>query len=271
MRKIIFPVIFVLGLGIFLYPVVSNFFATTAYQSVIEEQNETIEELDEETIENEKEKIEKHNAELADSDLNFVDPFAKSNPETSEGSTSYYDALNLSPAIGSVKIPAINIEIPIYHGTSDDVLSRGAGHLENSSLPSSKLGTHSVITAHRGLPSSKLFRNLDQVQIGDMFFTQVLDETIAYEIDHIETVLPSETDWINMEEDKNKMTLLTCEPYMINSHRMLVTGHQVPYDPKTAAKPIKKDYTFYYIIGGIIALLTIIYFIRRKRKRGDIT
>ncbi len=270
MKKIVFPVIFLLGLSIFLYPIVSNFFATTAHQSVINEQNEIIAELDEQTVADEKKKIEKHNAELADSDLNFVDPFAESNPETSEGNTSYYDALNLSPAIGSVEIPAINVEIPIYHGTSDDVLSRGAGHLENSSLPSSKLGTHSVITAHRGLPSSKLFRNLDQVQIGDMFFTQVLDETIAYEIESIETVLPSETDWINMEEDKNKMTLLTCEPYMINSHRMLVTGHQVPYNPDVNTAPTKKDYTLYYFLGGILALLIIIYLIRRKKKRGDV-
>lgn len=269
MKRITFPLIFLLGLSIFLYPIISNLFATTAYQSVIEEQNEQIDQLDQQTLKKEKEKIEKHNDELVDSNLNYVDPFSEGNPDSHQGNKSYYDALGLSPAIGSVEIPKIDVEIPIYHGTSEDVLSRGAGHLENSSLPSSKLGTHSVITAHRGLPSSKLFRDLDQVQIGDMFFTQVLDETIAYKIDSIETVLPSETNWINMEEDKNKMTLLTCEPYMINSHRMLVTGHQVPYNPKQVDEPEKNNYLIYYIIGGIILLMIIIYLIRRKMKRGE--
>ena len=273
MRKLIFPIIFIIGLGIFLYPIISNLVATTAHQSVIKAYNEKVDQLDEETIEKEKEKLEKHNEELAESDLNFVDPFAESKPdentETSSGLTSYYDALNIDPAIGSIKIPKIDVAIPIYHGTSEDVLSRGAGHLENSSLPSSELGTHSVITAHRGLPSSKLFRDLNKVQIGDMFFTEVLGETIAYEINSIDIVLPNETNWIQMEADKNKMTLLTCEPYMINSHRMLVTGHQVPYDPKEKVEPEPKSYIIYYIIGALVLLILIIYLIRRKKKRVD--
>src|SRR5699024_2790663 len=186
------------------------------------------------------------------------------------GTKSYYNALNIGPAIGSVEIPTLNVELPIYHGTSDDVLSQGVGHLENSSLPSTELGTHSVITAHRGLPSSKLFRDLDKMKIGDTFFVQVLDETIAYEVESIDIVLPSETEWLTMEEDENKMTLLTCDPYMINTHRMLVTGHQIPYNPEVKPKKTK-DYSDYYLLAGVLLVLIIliIYLTRKKRKQGE--
>lgn len=270
MKKIIFVSIFVLGLGIFLYPIVSNMLATTAHQSTIKEYHQTVEQMDAASIEKEKKKVEEHNDELAQSDLNFVDPFAEEKPDEEQGTKSYYDALNIGPAIGSVEIPKINVELPIYHGTSDDVLSRGAGHLENSSLPSNKLGTHSVITAHRGLPSSKLFRNLDDVQIGDHFYVEVLDEILAYEVDSIDVVLPSETEWLTMEEDENKMTLLTCDPYMINTHRMLVTGHQVPYIPGQEAAEKVTDYKLYYVIGGLAVLLLVILLIRKRlKKQGE--
>ncbi|MFK4998275.1 class C sortase [Bacillus sp. N9] len=182
--------------------------------------------------------------------MNFVDPFALDRPNE-QSTTSYYDALNVGSTIGSVIIPEIKVEIPIYHGTSDDVLSKGAGHLENSSLPSSKLGTHSVITAHRGLPSSKLFRDLDKLTIGDQFYVRVLDETLAYEVESINIVLPHETDWLIMEEDQNKMTLLTCDPYMINSHRMLVTGHQVPYVPNQIEAEKNNEDKPNYLMGAI--------------------
>lgn len=270
MRKTIFIIIFFLGLGIFLYPIISNIIATTSYQSVIADNEEQIEKLDKKVIEEEKEEIRQHNDELEDSELDFVDPFAKEEGSQSKvGLQSYYDALNLAPLIGSVDIPKIDVQVPIYHGTSEEVLSRGAGHLENSSLPSSELGTHSVITAHRGLPSSKLFRDLNKVNVGDMFFTQVLDEKIAYKIDSIDIVLPTEVGWLQMEDDVNKMTLLTCEPYMINSHRMLVTGKQVPYNPEDAVTDKKTNYKLYLILGALVLFLLIIYLIHRSKKRGE--
>lgn len=269
MRKIIFISIFVLGLGIFLYPIISNMIATTGYQSVIADNEKKIKELDKKDIEVEKEKIKQHNDELEDFEMDFVDPFGEDETEAKVGLQSYYDALNLAPAIGSVDIPKINVQVPIYHGTSEEVLSQGAGHLENSSLPSSELGTHSVITAHRGLPSSKLFRDLNKVEIGDMFFTEVLDEKIAYKVDSIDTVLPTETGWLQMEDDVNKMTLLTCEPYMINSHRMLVTGKQVPYNPEEAGAEKKINYKPYLILGALAIFLLIVYLVRRRKKRGE--
>lgn len=270
MRKYVFVTIFIIGLGVFSYPIVSNMFSTKVHQSVVKEYNETIEQLDKEDLMKQKEKVDKHNKELSESDLNFVDPFAEDKKDDELGTKSYYNALNIGPAIGSVEIPTLNVELPIYHGTSDDVLSQGVGHLENSSLPSTELGTHSVITAHRGLPSSKLFRDLDKMKIGDTFFVQVLDETIAYEVESIDIVLPSETEWLTMEEDENKMTLLTCDPYMINTHRMLVTGHQIPYNPEVKPKKTK-DYSDYYLLAGVLLVLIIliIYLTRKKRKQGE--
>lgn len=272
MRKYLFIITFVVGLGIFLYPTISNIFATTAHQTTIKSYEETIEQMDAHAMKEEKKRIENHNDELAESDLNFVDPFSDNKEEEESGNKSYYDALNIAPAIGSVEIPKLNVELPIYHGTSDDVLSRGAGHLENSSLPSSKSGTHSVVTAHRGLPSSKLFRDLDELTIGDQFYVQVLDETIAYEIDSVDIVLPSETEWLTMNEDENKMTLLTCDPYMVNTHRMLVTGHQVPYDPDSIEEIVQNnDHILYFIVGLLLVLLLIIFLLRRnKQKKGEV-
>lgn len=241
---------------------------TKVHRSVIHDYNQTIREMEKEDIQIEKEKRDTHNEMLVQSGLEFVDPFAENRP-SEQGATSYYDALNVGTSIGSVMIPKINVEIPIYHGTSDDVLSKGAGHLENSSLPSSQLGTHSVITAHRGLPSSKLFRNLDQLEVGNQFFVQVLDETLAYEIESVDIVLPHETDWLTMDEDQNKMTLLTCDPYMINTHRMLVTGHQIPYVlDEMEQEQQSRDNKKLYILGAMVTLLVllVLYFLRFKKK-----
>src|SRR5699024_7595716 len=188
------------------------------------------------------------------------------------GNKSYYDALNIAPAIGSIEIPKIKAELPIFHGTSEDVLSRGVGHLENSSLPTGDPGSHSVFTAHRGLPSSKLFRNLDELTEGDEFYLQVLDETYTYQVFDVETGLPHETDWLKINDDEEIVTLLTCEPYMVNTHRMLVKGKRIPNNEtqEDEARPVNavandsqkvdKSLWFIYVIVGILSLLFILWF-----------
>lgn len=269
MKKIILIVIFILGFGLVLYPIISNMFATTAYQVKIKGYDETIEKMDKKSLNEEKNKVNKHNKELAKSDLNFVDPFSKSDSDEYARKTSYYNALNIGEVIGSVEIPKINIKIPIYHGTSEEVLSKGAGHLENSSLPSTELGTHSVITAHRGLPTSKLFRNLNDIKTGDEFYVKVLDEVIAYKVDNIDKVLPSDTDWITIEEGLNKMTLLTCDPYMINTHRLLVTGHKVPYVANEETST-NSNIVYYEIAAVLVLLLFIICVIIYYKKNKSI-
>lgn len=269
MKKYALIIIFTLGLGIFFYPIISNIFATTAHQEVIKEYRNDVKHLNQVTLKKEKAKVDKHNESLAESDLNFVDPFAEEKAEEKVGTKSYYDALDIGLSIATVIIPKINVELPIYRGTSNDVLSRGAGHLENSSLPSSKSGIHSVITAHRGLPSSTLFRHLDKLDIGDQFFVEVLDEIIAYEVDSIDVVLPSETEWLTMPENGNLMTLLTCDPYMVNSHRMLVTGHRVPFELEELPEPEINNTKYYIIVGVFLLLIIMILGIRHYMRKGE--
>lgn len=261
---------FLIGLGIFSYPVVSNFFSTKVHQSVVKEYSDTVQQMNRQDIEKEMKKADQHNKQLEDAQLDFVDPFSEDTTEERVvGNKSYYDALNIAPAIGSIEIPKIKAELPIFHGTSDEVLSRGVGHLENSSLPTGKPGTHSVFTAHRGLPSSKLFRNLDELVIGDEFFIQVLDETYAYQVFDIEIVLPHQTEWLQLNDDEEIVTLLTCEPYMVNTHRMLVKGKRVPYQP-TKEIPSMSDSIplFIYILIGTISLLLIVRLIHHRIKKA---
>lgn len=271
MRKWLLIIIFVVGLGVFSYPIVSNLLSTKVHQSVVEEYTETVEKMDKKDIEKEREKADKHNEKLEDSQLDFVDPFSdESTEERKAGNKSYYDALNIGPAIGTLEIPKINTNLPIYHGSSEDVLSQGVGHLENSSLPTGKPGTHSVLTAHRGLPSSKLFRHLDEMEVGDEFYIQVLDETYAYQVFDVEIVLPHQTEWLQMTDDEEIVTLLTCEPYMINTHRMLVKGKRVPYNPAKKEASEASELPWLYIVIAIVVLLVLLILYRKRKKKARI-
>ncbi|MFU0790128.1 class C sortase [Cerasibacillus sp. JNUCC 74] len=272
MKRAIVSILFLVGLGIFSYPMISNILSTKVHQSVVKEYEETIDKMDKQSIKKEKEKADKHNEKLRDSEIDFVDPFSTggASKETTAGNKSYYDALNVGPAIGSLEIPKIDLLLPIYHGTSEEVLSRGVGHLENSSLPTGKPGTHSVLTAHRGLPSAELFRNLDDLTIGDQFYINVLNETFAYEVFDVDIVLPHQTEWLKMKNDEEIVTLLTCEPYMINTHRMLVKGKRVPYDPSKVESAEANDNLWIVIGLGIFFLLLVIWGMKRRKRRKQV-
>lgn len=271
MRNGLIVVVFSLGFGLFFYPIISDFYATKEHHSVVSEYENMMESLEKEQIEAERKKAEAHNKELKNSPIHYVDPFSESVEETNEGN-SYYNALNIGPAIGSIEIPKINVELPIYHGTSEETLSQGVGHLENSSLPTGKPGTHSVLTAHRGLPSAKLFRNLDALTIGDQFFIQTLDETYAYQVYNIEVVLPDQTDWLEIDQEGDFVTLLTCEPYMINTHRMLVMGKRISdteINEVLVEDTVTKNSTIHlYIVPALFILLTV-YLLYRKKRKGS--
>ena len=146
-----------------------------------------------------------------------------------ENVPGYYDALKLegTSIIGYVKIDKIGVELPVYHGTSNEVLNRGVGHLEGSSLPVGGESTHSVMSAHRGLPSAKLFTDLDRVEIGDTFQIIILDQLLTYQVDQIKIITPTEYKDLLIEEGMDYCTLVTCTPYGVNSHRLLVRGHRV--------------------------------------------
>ena len=209
--------------------------------------------------------------------IDLIDPFSQENTEIDE---RYQNLLNPDGTgmMGYIRIPKINVEIPIYHGTSESVLQAGVGHFWGTSLPVGGESTHTVLTGHRGLPTKTLFTNMDKLEIGDIFYIRVLDETLAYEVDQILTVLPSDTDALAIEPGKDYATLVTCTPYAINTHRLLVRGHRIPYEEATKEVPdqsVKPEMPFtakvLIITTGIIfvgLILAIIYsIIDRKRRK----
>ena len=197
---------------------------------------------------------------------------------TDEEREEYNSLLSIddSGIMGVVEIPKINVSLPIYHGTSEEVLQIAIGHIEGSSLPVGGEGTHCVISGHRGLPSAKIFTDLDQLQEGDIVQITVLDETLTYEIDQIRIVLPNELEELAIDPKKDYLTLVTCTPYGINSHRMLVRGHRID-NPDAGEVRVTSDATqieplhVVPVVIGIIAVLLIIFMmISSHRRRQNI-
>lgn len=277
-KKWIVPIVFVIGMMIFLYPVVGNWLSTKEHHTVLSKHNEQLEQMTEAEKKAEQGRAKEHNDKVKESAMPMTDPFAD-DAGTAAEDTGYYDVLNIGETMGSIEIPSLNVDLPIYHGVGEEVLEQGIGHMSNSSFPVGGVGTHTALTGHRGMPSSKLFRDLDKVQKDDLFFIHTLGETLAYKVDDIQIVLPSETSWLNMEADKDYVTLITCEPYMINSHRLLVRGERTTYEPEVtpATKgPIKSADNFpnYLLMMSILAILvvgsSILYYRRKIRLDGDI-
>lgn len=270
-RKLIIPIIFLTGFLIFFYPITSNWLSTKDHYTVMSKHNEVLKQMTEEEKKQEREKAEKYNESLNETTIPIEDPFAEDVEETTK--TGYYNVLDIGETMGSLEIPSIDVKLPIYHGVSDDVLQRGIGHMSNSSFPIGGLGTHTALTGHRGLPSSKLFRDLDKVNKDELFLIHTLDETLAYRVDDIQIVLPNETNWLQLDENKDYVTLITCEPYMINTHRLLVRGERVPYEEETVAIATtdlnqKKGKTSFgvFIAGIATILILVIYFYRNNNK-----
>lgn len=275
--RILIGAIFLAGLSLLLYPFVANEWNTYRQQRLITGYDDTVAQLEEEgsvDYEAEWEKARAYNAELVPSVL--PDSFAVA-AASEEPDEEYMAALNLAGdgIMGKVEIPKIGITLPIYHTTEEEVLEKAAGHLEGSSLPSGGESTHAVISAHRGLPSASLFTDLDKLEEGDHFLLHILDETLAYQVDKITIVEPDQTEALTVEEGQDLVTLLTCTPYGVNSHRLLVRGHRVPYEPEVVAEekpllPVGSVHTNYLmwaavglaVTGGFVAIL---YFLDRKR------
>lgn len=209
--------IFVIGLSLLLYPGVSNFWNSIHQTYAIVDYEASLEGLSPTDYTAYWEAAEDYNRELA----GLEEPLK--NYDQIEGYKALLNVRN-NGMMGYITIPDLNVELPIYHGTSESVLSKAAGHLEGSSLPVGGENTHCVISAHRGLPSAKLFTNLDQVEVGDSFSMKILDRTLAYEVFEISVVKPDEIEKLGIEAGKDLCTLVTCTPYGINSHRLLVHG-----------------------------------------------
>lgn len=188
---------------------------------------------------------------------------------------SYENILNLTGKgiMGSIEIPKIGVDLPIYHGTSDDVLSNGVGHLQNSSFPVGGENTRTVLTGHRGLPNAKLFTRLDELKKDDLFYIHVGNKTLAYQIYKIEVVKKDEApDVIGIEEGKDLATMITCTPYGINTHRLIITGKRVPYSPKKkkAIKPevmSLREIAFTALPFVIVFILLVKYVLKKRKER----
>ncbi|RAW58569.1 class C sortase [Faecalibacterium hattorii] len=218
--NIILILIFLVGLSVMLYPTVSDYVNQKNQSRAVASYSEEVENLSDVDYQAYFDAAADYNRRLAET------PDAFYRPEEVSG---YTDTLDVSGTgiMGYITIPKIGVELPVYHGTSDGVLQVAAGHLEGSSLPVGGAGTHAVISAHRGLPSAKLFTNLDELEAGDTFTITVLDRVLTYEVDQISIVLPTETDLLQPVEGKDYVTLMTCTPYGINTHRLLVRGKRI--------------------------------------------
>lgn len=209
------------GVALFMYPIVSNWYGEYTAHTEITSYDQTVQKLGNDALKTLEKKAQEYNKAIAENNsqqVNILD---------------YNHLLAVAESIGYIEIPKIDVYLPIYHGLSDEVLQKGVGHMEGSSLPIGGKGTHCVLAGHTGLPSAKLFTSLDMLKSGDYFYIHVLDKVLAYKIDQIKIVLPWETEDTQIVQGEDYITLVTCTPYGINDHRLLVRGSRVPYETKT--------------------------------------
>lgn len=273
--NLVICIIFLAGLSLLLYPFVANQWNNYRQKQLISNYEQVV--SDKEAAEGidydaERKKAEDYNEAL----LPCVLPDSFALAESSGVDPVYMNTLNIAgdEMMGSVEIPKINIKIPIYHTTEEDVLNKGAGHLEGSSLPVGGANTHAVISAHRGLPSASLFTDLDQMKVGDHFLIHVLNETLCYEVDKISVVKPEDTSALAVEDGQDLVTLLTCTPYGVNTERLLVRGHRVPYveeevkEEKTvlSGSSLHTNYLLWVFVGlSVTALFIFVLYLKETK------
>ena len=267
--NIILAIIFLIGLSVMLYPSFSNYWNSRVQSRAVASYNNDVQKMSKQDYKRMFQEADDYNEEL-----NKIDhPF-----ENYGEIPGYDDILNVSGTgiIGYVTIDRIKTELPIYHGTSEGVLQIGVGHLEGSSFPVGGVGTHTVLSAHRGLPSAKLFSNLDEMEEGDTFQITVLNRVLTYQVDQIHIVEPGDLDDLQVDPEKDYCTLMTCTPYGINTHRLLVRGVRVDgsanaYVPADAYQ-IEPNVVAVATTITITVIMIVISFVMRavKRRKGTI-
>ena len=278
---ILFGLLFLVGFGILIYPTVSNQWNTYRQSQLISNYQSVVQDMTPEDFTQEWERAEAFNATITQNNL-YSDVFGESTTDLQ--STEYWKVLNEAGdgVMGYLSIPKINIKLAIYHGTADDVLQTGVGHLNGTKLPIGGESTHCVVAAHRGLPSAKLFTDIDQLRNGDKFYIHVLDQVLAYEVDQILPMVDKDDhetleNALKIEEGKDQVTLFTCTPYGVNSHRLLVRGTRVAYNgeedkettiSESMVESIKNYYMIYTILGLAVTLLVILLlrYLSKKKK-----
>lgn len=273
------PLVMVMvGLAILLYPTISNFLIEQNASRMIESYDDAVDALSEEERLAILDEAHAYNAALAAraGAGSAGEADSASSAESAALLERYNEVLDLNGngMMGYISIPSIEVTLPIYHGVEEQVLQEAVGHIEDTSLPVGGMATHAVLSGHRGLPSAKLFTDLDQMQEGELFFISVLDETFAYQVDGIETVLPSETSSLAVRAGEDRVTLVTCTPYGINSHRLLVHAHAVPYVPEMD-ELVGKPGSFiniplpYLLLIIALAVLAVVFAVLHHRQRRD--
>lgn len=288
LRKIascLFALLFLVGLGVLTYPTISNQWNTYRQNQLISTYQETVAAMTPEDFSKEWEQANALNATITENNI-YGDVFGED--EEDNEMSAYRQVLNIrgDGIMGYLTIPKINVKLSIYHGTADSVLQTGVGHLNGTSLPIGGKGTHSVLAAHRGLPSSKLFTDVDQLEEGDVFYIKVLDETLAYQVDQIlpmveSTDMDTLSEALAIDDNEDYVSLFTCTPYGVNTHRLIVRGTRIPYEPteitddNTPASVVVeavKDYYMLYLMAGLVVALILILLLRlifrRKRNKG---
>ena len=241
----------VVALGLLLYPLIGELVSEKYHSDVETIYTATIEDTDDAELTAQRQAAQQYNAMLANATISeggaFAPPF------------TYTEQLTVGGVMAYVDIPKINVYLPAQHGTGAETLEKSVGHVVGTSLPVGGSSTHAVLSAHSGMASAKLFSDIDQLELGDKFFVHVLGDTLAYEVDSINTVVPTDMSLLQIEEGKDLVTLVTCTPFGINTHRLLVRGHRVPYTPAqeaedAAEKPAASSWTQHYLTGLGIGL-----------------
>ena len=283
--NVVFALMFVAGFLLLTYPTISDQWNTYRQSRLISSYEETVSTLEPEDFSVEWEKARAFNDTLTENNI-YGDVFAGEDEDLED--TEYWSVLNAAGdgVMGYISIPKINVKLSIYHGTSDDILQTGVGHLDGTKLPIGGKSTHCVLAAHRGLPSARLFTDIDQLEKGDRFYIHVLDEVFAYEVDQIYDMVDKDDmetleNALSIVDGEDHVTLFTCTPYGVNTHRLLVRGVRVPYEGEEdiAATPTEsmvravQDYYMLYLVLGLSVTLLVILILRclirpKRRKRG---
>lgn len=285
---VLFGLLFLVGFGILAYPTVSNQWNTYRQSRLISNYEQAVSDMQPEDYTKEWEAAREFDSTLVQNNI-YGDVFGSDDVDMKD--TAYWKVLNVAGdgVMGYLSIPKINIKLAIYHGTAEDVLQTGIGHMNGTSLPIGGESTHSVLAAHRGLPAARLFTDIDQLKQGDMFYIHVLDETLAYQVDQILDMVDKDDhetleEALQIQEGEDQVTLFTCTPYGVNSHRLLVRGTRVPYNGEeevestpvdSMLRAIQNYYMLYLILGLAVTLLVILImkflFDRKNKKRSGKT
>lgn len=274
-RGTLLPVLLILlGLAVLLYPVVAtqwnNYQQTKVaedYQAIMEDTAERDPDLMAQALEAARE----YNRQGPSGPI--LDAWSAREADNNAEYQAYLDQLSGLPAMAQIVIPSIKVNLPVMHGTSDETLSKAVGHLFGTSLPVGGPDTHAVLTGHTGLTNATLFDNLTEMKEGDAIYLAVFGEKLKYEVDHIEVVLPEETDSLEVQEGKDLLTLITCTPYGINTHRLLVHAHRVPMDPddsalEDAGLPIQW-WMWVILAVAVLVIFLLIWWLRRQKKKRE--